>query len=119
MAYRKVYEITGYTFDTSTYCVECTYNHFLEADLGPIDYGRVHFDLDNPNIVDSKGNSIRPIFLGDEFDYQPCCDDCFEKIDCSIIWPNYCGECGQGSDNEFCSQACLIDYQTWLAYTHS
>lgn len=83
-------------------------------------YERFGDELDNPSTIDREGNTLGAVFSITEFDYQPCCDDCFEEIDCSIIWPNYCKECGQGCDSgyEFCSQACMIDYQTWLAYMY-
>jgi len=62
---RKSYEITGYIVsingtDNTIFCVECFKNNM------PI-------------------GAETPIFLDSEWDYQPTCDYCNEKIEVSII----------------------------------
>lgn len=57
--YRKVYEVTGYTFDAAAFCP----NH-------------------KPDAPDEE---LGVIFLGEEFDSAPTCDVCHEEIDCTVL----------------------------------
>lgn len=61
--YRKTYEVTGYTYNASAYCVE-----------------------HKPNVSEEE---LGVIFLGTEWDYAPCCDVCQGAIECTIITPGF------------------------------
>ena len=58
MYLRKSYEVTGYAYEGDTFCTEC--------------------------IEDKEKEECHPIFLGDEWDYQPSCF-CGELIDVNVI----------------------------------
>lgn len=57
MAYRKTYEVVGYTYEADHHCVDCT-------------VARFGTDLDI--VEDSEGNSIHPMFLGDLIESTTC-----------------------------------------------
>ena len=57
--YRKTYEVTGYTFNGSAYCVD-----------------------HKPNVADDE---LGVIFLGEEWDSAPTCDICHEPIEVTEI----------------------------------
>ena len=71
--YRKSYEVTGYTTeDGGILCIDCT------EQTGSC--------IKTMELV-RESNDLLPIFLDSEWDYQPTCDHCFSKIDCSVLRP--------------------------------
>lgn len=62
MAYRKTYEVTGYTFNAAAYCPD-----------------------HKPQAPDDE---IGVIFLGDEWDGAPTCDVCHVEIECVDLSPS-------------------------------
>ena len=69
MAYRKVYEIVGWTYEADTHCNECAVKRFGT-------------DLDSPNCTDNEGNKVLAIFLDSINSEDPiCCGDCLSPID--------------------------------------
>lgn len=58
-AYRKAFEVTGYTFDGAAFC----------PDHKP----------------DVPAEELGVIFLGEEFDSVPTCDVCHAEIDCTVL----------------------------------
>jgi len=67
---RKTYEVTGYVIrECVPLCPSCYEDFIKEQQTG----------------LQPHNESEKPIFLGDEWDYQPVCDWCHEEIDVSII----------------------------------
>ena len=65
MGNRKLYEVIGYAYEAALHCPVCAAKRFANPDKA----------------IDREGNAVTPVFLGDEFDYKPTCDDCLELLD--------------------------------------
>ncbi len=76
----KDYEVIGYSFNADMYCVECTEEYVNEqieiGDLEPskkLDALEQSLEEKTNLVTDLEGNSLHPIFAGDEFEYNyPC-----------------------------------------------
>jgi hypothetical protein len=71
--YRNVHEVTGYTANGKTWCVECA--RYLFAP-------RLVLDL---RYKDPEYEEICPIFLGDQWDVYPVCFSCNAEIECNMV----------------------------------
>lgn len=63
LPYRKTYEIVGYAYDADAHCVACATAQ----------------GMTDPQIEDSEGNPVTPIFLDQSDDM--ICGDCFARLD--------------------------------------
>ena len=63
--FRKLYEVIGYAYDADLHCVDCT---------------KERFPLPN-QAVDSEGNEVYPVFLGEEDNENSVCADCHLPLD--------------------------------------
>lgn len=70
---RSLTEIIGWAYDADYHCPRCA----------EIEFGAAGLESDMTQ--DSEGNPIQPIFLSQEFDYQPVCGDCHEPLDTDNI----------------------------------
>lgn len=61
--FRKSYEITGYALEGETFCINCIEGYYTAKMI----------------------ETFNPIFLSSEFDFQPSCFHCIEKIDINLI----------------------------------
>lgn len=84
--YRKTYEVVGYTYDADFHCPDCTRDAMRSGRLqtglviGERDYKPSADENGIPeDLIDSEGNEIHPVFLGD-CQGDEICGDCLESI---------------------------------------
>lgn len=65
LPFREFFEVIGYTGNADVYCPACAQEIWGNPD----------------NAIDSEGNKVHPVFLGDEWDYTPVCGACLEELD--------------------------------------
>lgn len=89
-------DVVGYAYDADTHCVECTEKKF------GTEFGT---ELDNDDVIDDEGNTISPIFAGEDA-YETCgvcqgngqhqCEDGCRNV-------HACGRCdGTGGVSRVC-----------------
>lgn len=66
LKFRKSYKVVGYSYEADYHCVSCAIERFG--------------DPDNPELEDSEGNPIHPLFL-DQLEGGKYCGDCLEEIE--------------------------------------
>ena len=66
--YRKAYEVIGFAYEADLHCLECTSKRF-NGDAYALNF----------TAIDSEGNIISPVFLGDDHGYH--CGNCLLRLD--------------------------------------
>lgn len=87
---RKTYEVTGYACDGQIYCPRC--------------FEDVKYSISVEHHIDQ----ISPVFLSEEWDYQPTCDICNEPIDVTVIDYEPIGSAGAGGEGRPLTQTGLM-----------
>ena len=94
----KSCDVVGYTADATVWCPDCAFDRYGSAacglcpECGEFIYPEATdvclecgYDYSKDSTTDREGNPVHAVFAGDEWEFQPCCAGCWERIDVNVF----------------------------------